>query len=141
MLTILCRPVSPATVALLLVAGGAACGRPARPDVTQGRDTAVRPPNAVQEIDSTAAPIIITLQRDSLGLARPLSPARVDSAIARAIVELQGVVAFDVLAVSGPVFGLSVRPRAPMTGDGLIAALRRHRLVADIQPSGIVRRP
>ena len=125
----------------LLLLMAAACSRSAPRNGGDAVDTARAgsDPPRVGVIDSTALPVIISFRRDSLGLPPGASMQRVDSAIAAVLPVLRRVVDFDLLAISPAILAVSVRPKPPMRPAELVAALRGHRLVADVEVSGIVR--
>jgi hypothetical protein len=92
-------------------------------------------------VDSTVAPVIVTLRRDSLGLdaqaATPVVTARIEAVLPR----LRSVADFDVLAISPTILAINVRPKVPMTSTDFIAALRTHPLVSSIERSAVSRIP
>jgi len=93
------------------------------------------------EIDRARQPVVITLRRDSLGLGPTASADDVADAMRAAASELTRVAAFDLLAVSPAIFALNVRPRDPGSLEAFLSSLRRHRLVAEVEVSGVARIP
>ena len=116
-----------------------ACSPAAR--VKDAGDSAQTQPDSVITgvIDSTARPVVITLHRDSLGLAAGASVQQTSDAVNAAVAELRRLAPFEVLAVSPAILAVQVRPTAPMKAAVLVTALRRHRLVASAEIDVVVR--
>lgn len=131
------------TAAWLVVAVLAGCARAGSGDGASADDSAMKTADSpqVRPVDSTAAPVVITLRRDSLGIAPQESMQQVTARIEGALPRLRNVADFDVLAISPAILAVNARPKAPMTPDNLIAALRTHPLVQSVERSAVQRVP
>lgn len=90
--------------------------------------------------DSSVRPVVLTLRRDSLGLAAGASTESTMAAIQRAVGELKRVADFEVLAISPAILAVNVRAVRPADARLLAGIFRAHRLVASVGVAGFMER-